>query len=103
MASEKGLSANRRARLNLKLRVFAHYGLKCVRCGFTDVRALSIDHVNGGGCAHRQQIGKHGTGFYQWLVRNGFPDGYQTLCMNCQYIKKLEERECGPGAPRTKS
>ena len=28
------------------------------------------------------------------LVRNDLPEGYQTLCMNCQFIKKIEHAEC---------
>ena len=72
--------------------VLTHYGdgeLVCVQCGFSDIRALSIDHINEGGNQHRKKIGV-GTGvwFYTWLKREGYPLGYQTLCMNCQFIKK---------------
>src|SRR3990172_4802494 len=38
-------------------------GSRCVRCGFTDARALQIDHINGGGskelknsCTHKQYL-----------------------------------------------
>lgn len=63
----------------------------CVRCGFDDVRALSIDHIEGGGKQHERD--RKGTGLSQWLKARGFPKGYQTLCMNCQFIKKLENKE----------
>jgi len=33
---------------------------------------------------------KRGSRFYYWLRRQGYPEGYQTLCMNCQWIKRSE-------------
>ncbi len=75
-----------------KYRVFLHYGgphPRCV-CGFDDMRALTIDHINGGGNRHRKEIGQ-GVNFYKWLDRN-LPSGFQVLCANCQQIKKVEER-----------
>jgi len=71
----------------LKLQVLIHYGgdpPKC-SCGFSDIRALTIDHINGGGRKHRSQMHIM---FYQWIKKNHFPDGYQVLCMNCQFIKE---------------
>ncbi len=83
---------DRRRRVNLK--VLTYYGngkLACVWCGFTDIRALSIDHINGGGSKHRQVISNRWSCDY--LRSEGFPMGYQTLCMNCQFIKKVAGRE----------
>jgi hypothetical protein len=71
----------------LRLKVLTHYGgnpPKC-KCGFSNIKALTIDHIAGGGRKHRSQI--H-TMFYQWLKQNGFPKGFQVLCMNCQFIKE---------------
>lgn len=78
--------------------VLTHYGngkLACVKCGFNDIRALSIDHISGGGTWGRKEKQHGGNNFYSWLVRNGFPVGYQTLCMNCQWIKRSENKENG--------
>ena len=72
--------------------VFNHYGNVCARCGFSDYRALSIDHINGGGTKHRKETGD-GSSFYEWLVARNYPDGFQTLCMNCQFIKRYENNE----------
>jgi len=81
----------------LKEEVFRHYSpsLICQNCGFADLRALSIDHVSGGGGSHRRAIGRErgGTLFYEWLKHNGYPIGYQVLCMNCQFIKRIESKE----------
>jgi exonuclease VII large subunit len=77
----------------LKLECLKHYGngkLACVRCGYSDIRALSIDHTKGGGSKHIKLIK---SGLYRWLKKNNFPKDYQTLCMNCQLIKKFENHE----------
>jgi len=86
-------------RLNLKKEIMLHYSdgeIKCKKCGFTDIRALTIDHINGKGHLHRQSLlkgEKGGNNFYLWLKRNSYPLGYQTLCMNCQFIKRFENEE----------
>ncbi len=77
-----------------KEKVLLHYGggkLACVECGFTDIRALTIDHLDSGGCNHRKSV-KSGS-FYIWLAKQAYPEGYQTLCMNCQFIKRVEKGE----------
>ena len=88
----KLLEAVHRSQRKTKVAVITHYGngeQSCVRCGERDIRCLTIDHmkaVQGGG---RQRPGY----FYRWLVKNNFPEGYQTLCMNCQWKKRAEMRE----------
>lgn len=73
-----------------KVIVFKHYGnCKCQCCGESDVRFLTIDHVNGGGSSHRLKLRKGGWNFCRWLIRNKFPTGYAILCFNCN---------CGRGA-----
>lgn len=81
-------------KLESKKVALSHYGngkLECVKCGFTDIRALTIDHMNGRGSEHRKEIRIHN--IYQWLIDNNFPEGFQTLCMNCQWIKMNENME----------
>jgi hypothetical protein len=72
-------------------KVLTHYGNRCARCGFTDQRALSIDHVEGGGAEHRRNLKSND--ICAWLMRNNFPPGFQILCMNCQWIKRHENQE----------
>lgn len=77
-------------RNKLKVEVLTHYSggmLRCVSCGESRPVCLSIDHINGGGTKHIAKIGG-GSAFYAWLRHNGYPNGYQTLCMNCQYVKR---------------
>jgi hypothetical protein len=67
-----------------KEEVINHYGGKCACCGETRLEFLSIDHINGGGCAHRRLINnKGGVSFYRWLRKQGYPLGYLALCLNC--------------------
>ena len=93
------LLAIREKKWLLKKEVLTHYGngkCACVQCGFADIRALSIDHIKGNGYEHRKQkttTRQGGVSFYRWLRKNNYPPEYQTLCMNCQFIKRIAKRE----------
>jgi len=65
-----------------KLRALLRYGMTCVGCGETDADCLTIHHVNGGGGQSRRVEGNK---LCQWLWTNGYPEGYQTLCSNCNW------------------
>ena len=95
---KKQCDYTRRNNRKIKTIVLSHYSNadipKCVNCGFRDIRALSIDHINGGGSKHKFSLGGiSGVTFYKWLIANDYPIGYQTLCMNCQFIKRFENNE----------
>lgn len=71
----------------------ARLGNKCVRCGFDDVRALQIDHVNGNGPSDRKRFSGTYT-FYKYVAESENPfTEYQLLCANCNWIKRCENRE----------
>lgn len=98
MAECKKCSAERvRARyrmevnsLKLRERCFELLGHACVRCGFTDKRALQFDHIDGRGHEDRKKHG--GQGLYRHILKiNG--NGFQVLCANCNWIKKVENKE----------
>lgn len=79
----------------IKEEVLSQYGKTC-SCGESDLRVLTLDHVNDGGRKHKEEIGKEGYGFYLHLKNNNFPNDppLQTMCMNCQYEKRhLNEQE----------
>lgn len=70
----------------IKDAVFEAYGGYICSCCGEDIKAfLSIDHIDGGGKKHREDIK---VDFYSWLKRNNYPSGYQVLCMNCQFGRK---------------
>lgn len=84
-------------RFKIKSEVLAHYGkgkCACVKCSESRLACLSIDHINAGGREHFREIKRTGLPFYIWLQKQGYPAGYQTLCMNCQWVKRDMEREC---------
>lgn len=74
----------------MKEDVINYYGGVCVCCGETELDFLTIDHINGGGNKHRREL-RIGGGykFYRWLIKNNFPPGFQSLCMNCQLSKSI--------------
>jgi hypothetical protein len=73
-----------RQRMRLKReRVLEHYGTKCGCCSETRREFLVLDHVDGGGNQHRKKLRKTGDGFYEWIIKNNFPEGYRILCDNC--------------------
>ncbi len=67
----------------VRQKVFDHYGWACVCCGESNHGFLTMDHVEGGGNKHRKELGLAGNAFYAWLVREGYPEGFQTQCYNC--------------------
>jgi hypothetical protein len=72
----------------MKRCVIEHYGNKCACCGEDNIAFLTIDHIEGNGNTHRKKIRKSsGIGFYCWLKQNDFPDGFQTLCFNCNIAR----------------
>jgi len=77
--------------MKIKEQVFNHYGNKCVCCGESNINFLSIDHINGGGTKHRKKIGCK---INNWLIKNNFPKGYQTLCFNCNWGKHINGGIC---------
>ncbi len=85
---ERGLEYRRGVKLDL-LKHYSSGTMECAICGFSDIKALSIDHMNGGGAAHRREVGQ-GINFYRWLRKHGYPEGYQVLCMNCQWVKRYD-------------
>ncbi len=67
----------------LRLELIQAYGRRCACCGESAVEFLALDHINGGGNAHRKQM-KTSTQIYRDLKRQGFPkDGFRLLCHNC--------------------
>ncbi len=62
------------------------YGEVCAICGFSDCRALTLDHIAGNGNEERRRIGEQG--IYRKALKEYHPDLYRTLCMNCQFIER---------------
>lgn len=77
---------------NKRIEVVNLLGGRCIKCGFSDIRALQIDHVNGGGVKERKAITK----MYYVVVQKSIlakENKYQLLCANCNWIKRFENNE----------
>lgn len=77
---------NKQDNVRLRTAAIAYYSggtNACSCCGETTYEFLAIDHVRGGGNAHKKAIKRAGTNYYRWLAKNGYPDGLRVLCHNC--------------------
>lgn len=80
---------------SIRAKVIALLGGKCSRCPFSDSRALQVDHINGGGAKERRTPGTRGSNGVTLKILSGHTDGYQLLCANCNWVKRIENREHG--------
>ena len=86
----------------LRRTVLQVLGDKCKICGFSDYRALQIDHIKGGGSKERKEKG-FSSQFHRHVLNN-FLNGenkYQLLCANCNWIKRFENKNELGGKPKT--
>jgi hypothetical protein len=82
-----------RQRKEIRELIFKFFDCKCGRCGFSDKRALQVDHVKGGGV--KEAKNNNSVTYYRRIL-NKLLDGskeYQLLCANCNWIKKSENNE----------
>ncbi len=76
----------------ISTQVIGHYSnwkFVCVCCGESERDFLSIDHIAGNGNKMSREFGipREGYQLYKWLFDNGFPSGFQVVCMNCNLSK----------------
>ena len=67
-----------------KIRVLSYYSNgkpQCSCCPEDRLEFLTIHHIKGGGTKHRTIVGN----IYAWIVKNNFPPGFKTMCMNCNH------------------
>lgn len=72
----------------LRLEILYNLGAFCRCCGYNnDIRALQIDHVEGGGGEEKAIKSRHR---YYLDILNDLGGGYQILCANCHMLKHRE-------------
>ena len=76
----------------LKEQVFDLLGHSCVKCNFSDKRALQIDPVFGGGNKEHAEI-KNNAKFLKKVIAEASSGTYQILCANHNWIKRYEKDE----------
>jgi len=85
----------RKKTIELRAKVFTHYGRKCACCGESDIRFLTLDHTEVMGSkdprVHFALSGWRMTGLalYRRLIKLGYPKGFQPFCWNCNQGKAL--------------
>lgn len=91
---------SRRYRDGLKFQVLNHYSkglLCCNNCEIGVYSVLTIDHLDNNGADHKRKLSKKGnpssSAIYKNIIDNKFPEEYQVLCFNCNYLKEFM-RKC---------
>lgn len=85
--AERRASANARSKsvtASMRSVVFDYYGWQCECCGESEPKFLTIDHVRNDGAKMRKLHGV-GSRLYRWLIKHNFPEGFRTLCCNCNF------------------
>lgn len=86
------LDRRKAVREGYSLYIFSVLGDRCVMCGFSDKRALQMDHINGrNGGPKSGNVDKR----YKFVRENEEEAKrvYQILCANCNFIKRVERQE----------
>jgi hypothetical protein len=82
-----------------KLETLTYYGGNPPQCAnpfdehketYTNILTLTMDYIPGG---HGRKGWPFGRGLYYKLKREGYPKDWQVLCMNCQWIKRIKNKE----------
>jgi len=77
---------------DIKTKCFDLLGGKCVQCGFSDYRALNVDHINRRQAWEKKKRG--GADIYLRILKGKrSTNDLQLLCCNCNWIKKHENHE----------
>lgn len=89
MNRERAYANSRRSVAAARLAVLTNYSggkPRCACCGEPELKFLAIDHIDGGGRAHRAKY-RSPWSYFKWFRDNGFPAGFQVLCHNCNCAK----------------
>lgn len=82
--ASKVIARHKQKRIDDRLKVLVHYSKSdkpfCECCGDSNLEFLALDHKDGGGTKHRQEVGKH---MFAWAIKNNYPPMFRVLCHNC--------------------
>jgi len=83
----------RNRRVELRDQILEILGRKCAVCGFSDERALQVDHIYSDGNIYRKKGGSHDQYLKQLKSIKNNEGKLQLLCANCNWIKRVEKKE----------
>lgn len=85
----------KKLRMQLKLDAITHYSNgknRCKICHIKEIEFLTLDHIDGReNVKHPKKMG--GSQLYYWLMKHNYPPICQVLCMNCNWLKQLDENK----------
>lgn len=77
----------------LKIEMVIAYGGACSCCGEKQLEFLTVEHIDGNGKKHRDEVG-HGRYIYKDLKKRGWPkENFTIMCWNCNCARKYN-RPC---------
>jgi len=82
---DKILQRAEKHREAIKEAAFAHYGKQCACCGEDTFEFLTIDHI----IPPTTKTIYEKKALYGWLKKHQYPEGFQTLCWNCNMAKGM--------------
>jgi hypothetical protein len=81
--------------LQLKVDAISHYSNgknRCKICGIKEIEFLTLDHIEGReNVEHPKKMSGHQLCY--WLKKRNYPPICQVLCMNCNWLKQLDENK----------
>ena len=62
---------------------------RCTGCKTNVIELLVIDHKKK---RTKEEKGLAGKPLYEYLKKNNYPDGYQVLCLSCNFVKEKYDK-----------
>lgn len=92
---EKVLAKRREYNARIRQFIVDFFGGSCMWCGYSDIRALQVDHINSDGAEDRRNGMNSKSAMYKFIRENAdlSKQKYQLLCANCNSIKRVEKKE----------
>ncbi|MDG6898112.1 MAG: hypothetical protein JRN24_00095 [Nitrososphaerota archaeon] len=85
--SENNYVRAKKTNRELRAKVIAGYGNRCICCGESRLKFLNVDHVDG-------NDGRRGAYLLRYIIRHNFPPQYRVLCFNCNLGREMNGGIC---------
>lgn len=86
---QKNYKASQRVKV---IKYYSKGKMNCKCCGEKEYKFLAIDHSNNNGYEHRKTLNTPNIAL--WIIKNGYPKGFQILCHNCNMGKRMNGGIC---------
>lgn len=87
----KGLLKSQRGRLKVKRKVLEYLGgAFCISCSCTDIRALEVNHKNGGGYQDQKKLKASGIKLWYSILNSQRKEDFDVRCRVCNAAHFLQ-------------